>query len=80
MELPPMPIKLIALGKAAVGKTSISHYYVNHKSMLSSTASLGVDMLQKNTSVNGTSVNLQILDTAGNDKLRNIPPNYFRYV
>ena len=57
--------KIITLGDAAVGKTSIISRLVNEKFSSHHIATLGIDMQEKQYTINDEQLNLKIWDTAG---------------
>ena len=70
--------KLLILGEAAVGKTSILQRYVEDDFNISHLQTVGIDFKQKIVSVENKTIRLIIWDTAGQERFRNLAPSYFR--
>ncbi|MCQ2819267.1 MAG: GTP-binding protein [archaeon] len=70
--------KIILLGDASVGKSSIIGRYVEGE-FKQTEASLGASFSSKNMTLdNGTTYNLNIWDTAGSEKFRSMNKFYYR--
>ena len=70
--------KIILLGEASVGKSSIIGRYVEGE-FKNMPASLGASFSTKNITLpNGTVYNLNIWDTAGSEKFRSMNKFYYR--
>jgi small GTP-binding protein len=61
-------IKLIVVGDASTGKTSIIKRYVDNYFSEEHKATVGVDFAVKHLNVNGTEVRLQLWDIAGQER------------
>ena len=70
--------KILLLGDATVGKTSILIRYVDDKFDSDSLSTLGVDVRYKFVSLNNKKIRLDIWDTAGQERFKNIAKNYFK--
>ncbi len=71
-------LKIIVVGDAAVGKTSIAGRYTTGKFTSSYKATLGTDIFSKKVKVDGRTVALLIYDTAGQERFRALVERYFR--
>ena len=61
--------KLMMLGDAGVGKTSISQRFINEEFQKSYIHTIGIDFLEKTILVDGDkTVKLQVWDTAGQER------------
>ena len=70
--------KIILVGAAGVGKTSIIIRYCENSFKLSYGPTLGIDFRIKTIKVKDKVVKLQIWDTAGQERYRAMAPAYFR--
>mgnify|MGYP001045440580 CR=1 FL=1 len=70
--------KIVFLGAASVGKTSIICRAVSDEFDAEMPATIGACYTAKKVEINGTSVNLQIWDTAGQERFRTLAPMYYR--
>ena len=61
-------IKIVVVGEAGVGKTSLIKRYVSNFFSEDHKATVGVDFTVKNVNVNGKEVRLQLWDIAGQEK------------
>ncbi|KAH0788973.1 small GTP-binding protein [Histomonas meleagridis] len=66
--------KVVFLGDADVGKTSIINKYLNYNEKIIPT--VGATNLKKSIDLNGVSYNLNIMDTAGQERYRTVVPLY----
>jgi len=71
-------LKVIILGDSAVGKTSLLQRYVEKKFDHRHKATIGADFLIKEVDINGTTVTLQIWDTAGQDRFQTLGSAFYR--
>lgn len=58
-------LKIIVVGDAGVGKTSLMHQYVHRRFTNQYKATIGADLLKKDITLDEKHVTLQIWDTAG---------------
>ncbi len=72
-----LTLKIIAVGDAAVGKTSIAGRYVTGSFKSSYKATIGTDIFRKLVRVDGRRVALLIYDTAGQERFRSLVERYF---
>ena len=70
--------KILILGDATVGKTSILLRYIDDKFDADSLSTLGVDVRYKYVSINNKKIRMDIWDTAGEERFKNIAKNYFK--
>lgn len=70
-------LKVIAVGDAAVGKTSIAGRYVTGSFQSSYKATIGTDIFRKLVTVEGRRIALLIYDTAGQERFRTLVERYF---
>jgi small GTP-binding protein len=66
--------KVVFVGDAQVGKTSLIHSYLNQD--IDTVATLGATSTRVEPSVDDTTVLLNVWDTAGQESLRNLVPVY----
>ena len=72
-------IKIIIVGEIGVGKTSVIRRYLTDKFIEGETTSIGYEMQNKSIELEDeTKVNLNIIDTAGEEKYGNLPNQYFK--
>lgn len=70
--------KIILIGDSGIGKTSIINRYVNNMFTDKYLCTIGVDFMMKNVEVDKSSIKLQIWDTAGMERYRQITTSYYR--
>ena len=70
--------KIIFVGDAGVGKTTIISRIMNNPFSEEYEPSIGVDFMSKNLKYHGQIVKLQIWDTAGQEKYKGLIPSYIR--
>lgn len=70
-------VKVVLIGDARVGKTSIMESYVNKKFSESYISTIGVDYRFKDVEINGEKVKVQIWDTAGQECFRHTVETYY---
>lgn len=75
---PDYKFKLVIVGDAASGKSSILSRYVDNTFTDSYIATIGLDFKIKSFDISGKSVRLQIWDTAGQDRFRSIVPSSYK--
>ena len=71
-------LKVMILGNAGVGKTSILEQYVNKAFTGSYKVTIGADFLTRDLEINGNKIKLQVWDTAGQEKYRSLGIAYYR--
>ena len=70
--------KLVLLGAAAVGKTSILHRFIKGKFAENYAMTIGVDFLSKEVEYENSLVKLTIWDLAGQEKFKFLRKNFYR--
>ena len=70
--------KIILLGDASVGKTSLLNKYIKNEFSLNYKTTIGADFLTKTLTRENSIVNLQIWDTAGSEKFHSIGTGFYR--
>lgn len=68
--------KILMLGDASVGKTTLSERYITGVFNPSITLTVGVDFFIKNVKMHGKNVKLQIWDMGGEHRFRFLLPTY----
>ena len=71
-------LKVIVIGDSAVGKTSLIQTYFTGKFSTTHRPTLGADFLSGNVTLNGKEFNLQVWDTAGQEKFQSIGTAFYR--
>jgi len=71
-------LKLLLLGDASVGKTSVFHRYIKQEFSNSYKATIGADFFSKTVEVDDKEVILQIWDTAGQERYHSLGPSFFK--
>ena len=71
-------IKIIFLGAAGVGKTSITQLFMYSQFQPDYQTTVGIDFFTREIQYQGRNVNLQIWDTAGQEQFRSLIPGYIR--
>jgi len=80
-QTPNKPIKILLLGDAAVGKTSVLTRFSDGLFVSSTRATVGVDLKKSTVDLDGHGarpLSLQIWDTAGQEMFRSIIATYYR--
>lgn len=70
--------KVIVLGDAGVGKTSLLKLFINDLFPKSYKPTIGADFLNKETIIDGEVIHLQLWDTAGHEKFHTLGPSFYR--
>uniref|UniRef100_A0A8D8R0A1 Ras-related protein Rab-7b n=1 Tax=Cacopsylla melanoneura TaxID=428564 RepID=A0A8D8R0A1_9HEMI len=70
--------KVVILGNAAVGKTSLLNQFVNNKFSNQYKATIGADFLTKDIFLDNRIVTLQIWDTAGQERFQSLGVAFYR--
>jgi small GTP-binding protein len=71
--------KVVFLGSASVGKTSIINRAISDEFDNNVTSTIGASYTSKEVEMAGTTVNLQMWDTAGQERFRTLAPMYYRH-
>ena len=70
--------KFLLLGDGGVGKTTLLHRYVQGKFLDTSTMTIGVEFLTKQTKLDATNCQLILWDLSGQDRFRFMIDRYIR--
>jgi len=70
--------KIILIGDSNTGKTSLINRYINKRFEDKYHCTIGVDFLMKKIYIDNTLIKLQIWDTAGMEKYKQITSSYYR--
>jgi len=71
-------LKVLLVGEASVGKTSIFHRFVKNEYSDTYKATIGADFFSKQMNIENTEVIMQIWDTAGQERHRSLGASFFR--
>jgi len=71
-------IKVVLLGDSSVGKSSVLQRFSQSTFATSYLSTIGVDFQQRDITVGGKTVRLQIFDTAGQERFDTISKAYYR--
>ena len=71
-------LKIVLLGDPGVGKTSLIHRYCNYYFRSHYKATIGVDFITKEISVDGKSLTIQVWDTAGQERFHSLGTSFYR--
>ena len=71
-------LKLLLLGDAGVGKTSLLNQFVNREFTAQYKATIGSDFSSKQIEINSKLITLQIWDTAGQERFQSLGPTFYR--
>jgi len=74
----PLELKLLMLGDAGVGKTSLILRYCDDYFTDTFISSMGSDFKEKSVVIEGQQVNVELYDTAGQERFRKVTSSYFR--
>jgi small GTP-binding protein len=70
--------KYILIGDVGSGKTSLLHRYINNNYLDNYICTIGVDFMTKSIKIDEDIVKIQVWDTAGMEKYKNITTSYYR--
>ena len=71
-------IKVVLIGNSGVGKTCISQRYVNDKFIANEQSTVGASYFQKTLEIDGKPIQLDIWDTAGQEKYRSMGKMFYK--
>lgn len=77
-QKPDVTVKLVIIGDSGVGKTNVLLRFRDDEFRLNYVATIGVDFKVKTINVDGKKIKLQIWDTAGQDRFKNINQTYYK--
>ena len=69
---------LILLGDSTVGKTSLLNMYFDRKFSNQIPSTAGIDCMRKTLKIDDIEIELQVFDTAGQERFNTLPPSYFK--
>lgn len=78
MNTPVTSIKLVLLGEAAVGKSSIVLRFVSNDFAENKEPTIGAAFLTQRVTINEHTVKFEIWDTAGQERFASLAPMYYR--
>ena len=79
MEMTNNPkLKVIILGESGVGKTALLTKYMTGRIQQHFENSINVDSMKKQINIDGTSVTMEVWDTAGQEKFRAVNSSVYR--
>ena len=70
-------LKIITLGNSSVGKTSIIKQYTNKTFEADLINTIGIDVKNHETTIEGIQIKVRIWDTAGQERFRSIQKQYY---
>ncbi|XP_053106448.1 ras-related protein Rab-7b [Hemicordylus capensis] len=73
-----LDLKIIIIGAAGVGKTSLLHRYVHKQFYEDYRTTLGASVLTKMVVVDNTPLKLQIWDTGGQERFRSVVSTFYK--
>ena len=71
-------LKILLIGDSGVGKTALLRQYCEQKFSDDVSSTIGVDYRTRKVVINDKTITLQLWDTAGQEKFRNITTSYYR--
>ena len=75
---PDFVFKVLLLGEAAVGKTSLTNRFVKSEFSTNYSVTLCLDVMRKSLKIGPHRMNLQIWDTVGQERFRTITSSYYK--
>jgi small GTP-binding protein len=78
MAEPALALKIIVLGEAGVGKTSVIGRFVNGTFDDTYKATVGFAAQARDIQVGSETYRLDVWDTVGSERFRSVAPNYYR--
>ena len=73
-----LDLKIVVLGSAYVGKTSIINRYCNSTFIEDTLSTIGAGFFTRTMNVDGTEVTIMLWDTAGEERFRSVAPSLLR--
>ena len=73
-----LTFKILTIGESGVGKTCLLLRYTDNKFVKNHLTTIGIDFKAKILHIAGKSIKLKILDTAGQERFRNITQQYYK--
>ena len=69
---------IILIGDSSVGKSTFFIQFFNQKFLEKNVATIGIEFNNKEMNIKGVSVNINIYDTAGQEKYKVLTNNYYK--
>ena len=73
-----MNCKVVLVGEAGVGKTSLTYWFLNNKYLTQPSSTIGASFTTKSININKKNIKFSIWDTAGQERFRSIVKLYYR--
>lgn len=73
----PLKMKIVVIGGANVGKTSIIGYYVSNRTATATRPTVQLAFSKKVQTIADQTIEMQICDTAGQEKFQSVCPNFY---
>lgn len=73
-----LDLKIVVLGSAFVGKTSIINRYCNATFIEDTLSTIGAGFFTRTMNIDGTEVTIMLWDTAGEERFRSVAPSLLR--
>lgn len=77
-SLKPIQVKLVLLGEAAVGKSSLVLRFVNNEFVENKEPTIGAAFLTQKCKLQDKIIKFEIWDTAGQERFHSLAPMYYR--
>ncbi len=74
----PVQVKLVLLGEAAVGKSSLVLRFVNNEFQENKEPTIGAAFLTQKCKLDDKIIKFEIWDTAGQERFHSLAPMYYR--
>lgn len=74
----PVQVKLVLLGEAAVGKSSLVLRFVNNEFQENKEPTIGAAFLTQKLAIDSRTIKYEIWDTAGQERFHSLAPMYYR--
>ena len=74
----PIQVKLVLLGEAAVGKSSLVLRFVNNEFQENKEPTIGAAFLTQKCKLDDNIIKFEIWDTAGQERFHSLAPMYYR--
>jgi len=71
-------VKVILVGDSSVGKSNLMKRWSSDEFDLESRATIGLELIVKNSVVKGKVFNIQLWDTAGHERFKSLTTSYYR--
>ena len=71
-------LKILLLGDRSAGKTALLLKYIDDINYFPYIETIGVEIIDKKTNINGIDLNLKIYDTLNQERFRQLPKSFFR--